>query len=112
MTSQQTHEGGSAQHRPGDDHHNDHWLELRVFAPRDPEERGFVFDRSTRVGAAAEKVAEDFGYASGNHTFQTRSDSVLDRELTLAARSRTSATGSKTASGGGPTGRCQGSLWT
>jgi hypothetical protein len=59
-------------------------LEVRVFAPRDPEERVFVFDHSIRVGGAAEKVAQEFGYAPGNHTFQTSRDEVLDRCLTLA----------------------------
>jgi hypothetical protein len=62
----------------------EHWLELRIFAPRDPEERVFVFDSSTPVGKAAREVATAFGYASGNHTFQTRDDDVLDRSLTLA----------------------------
>ncbi|MEZ0357997.1 hypothetical protein [Mycobacterium sp. SA01] len=63
----------------------EHWLEVRVFAPRDPEERTFVFDRTTTVGAAAEQVARDFGYAPGNHTFQTSTDDVLDRTVSLHA---------------------------
>jgi hypothetical protein len=80
------HTGGDSadQHHLGGDHKNGHWLELRVFAPRDPEERVFVFDSSTRVGEAAEKVAHDFSYAAGNFTFQTSNDEVLDRDLTLA----------------------------
>ena len=77
--------GDSAdQHHPDSDQKNGHWLELKVFAPRDPEEHVFVFDRSTGVGEAAEKVAHDFGYAAGNFTFQTSDDDVLDRNLTLA----------------------------
>lgn len=67
------------------EHEKDHWLELRVFAPRDPEERRFVFDTSIQVGAAAEQVAHEFGYARGNHTFQTSTDDVLDRTLPLGA---------------------------
>ena len=82
--SQQTHEAGADQHRPGGDDKDGHWLELRVFAPRDPEERVFVFDSSTRVGEAAERVAHEFGYAAGNFTFETSNDDVLDRNLTLA----------------------------
>jgi hypothetical protein len=82
--SQQTHEAGADQHRPGAEDKDGHWLELRVFAPRDPEERVFVFDSSTPVGEAAETVAREFGYAAGNFTFQTRNDDVLDRNLTLA----------------------------
>lgn len=73
---QHGHEGG---------HHGQHWVEIKVFAPRDPEERVFVFERSTTVGEAAKSVAEAFGYAPGNHTFQTRNDEVLDRSLTLKA---------------------------
>ncbi|WP_133697134.1 hypothetical protein [Mycobacterium sp. BK086] len=64
------------------DHHD--WLELRIFAPRDPEERTFVFDSTTVVGEAAREVATAFGYAEGNHTFQNRQDDVLDRTTTLA----------------------------
>jgi hypothetical protein len=60
------------------------WLELRVFAPRDPEERVFVFNGSDNVGKAAAEVAAAFGYAEGNHTFETRTDDVLDRSQTLA----------------------------
>ncbi|OBK22993.1 hypothetical protein [Mycobacterium asiaticum] len=69
----------------GANHHHHHdWLELRVFAPRDPQERTFVFDAATVVGDAALKVATAFGYAKGNHTFQNRHDEVLDRKATLA----------------------------
>lgn len=69
----------------GNDHHRHHdWLELRVFAPRDPEERTFVFDSTTVVGDAAHEVATAFGYAAGNHTFQNRNDDVLERTATLA----------------------------
>ena len=74
--------------QPEHDHHPEHeghWLELRVFAPREPEEHTFVFESSEQVGVAAEQVAKDFGYAPGNHTFQTREDDVLDRGLTLHA---------------------------
>ncbi|AFM20599.1 hypothetical protein Mycch_5997 (plasmid) [Mycolicibacterium chubuense NBB4] len=63
--------------------HGHDWLELRVFAPRDPEERVFVFDGSENVGKAAADVAAAFGYAEGNHTFETRTDDVLDRSHTL-----------------------------
>ncbi len=62
-----------------------HWLELRIFAPREPEEHTFVFESTQHVGLAAEQVAKDFGYAPGNHTFQTREDDVLERGLTLEA---------------------------
>ena len=65
--------------------HEEHWLELRIFAPRDPEERTFVFDRSIHVGVAAEEVAKEFGYAPGNHSFQTRKDVVLERTVSLEA---------------------------
>ena len=76
----------TSQGQPGHDGgHPGHWVEIKVFAPRDPEERVFVFERSTTVGDAAKSVAEAFGYAPGNHTFQTRHDEVLDRSLTLAA---------------------------
>lgn len=68
-----------------DSHRHEHWLELKVFAPRDPQERTFVFDASTEVGVAAAKVAQDFGYATGNHTFQTAKDDVLERGQSLAA---------------------------
>jgi hypothetical protein len=81
--SQQTDEAGADHHGPGE-HKDGHWLELRIFAPRDPEERVFVFESSTGVGEAAEKVAHEFGYAAGNFTFQTSNDDVLDRSLTLA----------------------------
>jgi hypothetical protein len=56
-----------------------------VFAPREPEEHTFVFESTERVGIAAEQVATAFGYVSGNHTFQTRDDSVLDRDISLKA---------------------------
>lgn len=84
MTIQQAHEEDPDQHRPGHERNQERWLELHVFAPRDPEERVFVFDRTTRVGEAAAQVAEKFGYAAGHHTFQTSDDDVLDRDLTLA----------------------------
>lgn len=83
MTDQQIHENDADQHRPGHGRNRAHWLELRVFAPRDPEERVFVFDSSTPVGKAAAQVAEKFGYAVGNHTFQTSDDEVVNRDLTL-----------------------------
>lgn len=82
--SQQTHEAAADQDPPGGEHGDGHWLELRIFAPRDPEERVFVFDSSIRVGEAAEKVAHEFDYAAGNFTFQTSNDDVLDRNLPLA----------------------------
>ena len=50
-----------------------------------PEEHTFVFESTQHVGLAAEQVAKDFGYAPGNHTFQTREDDVLERGLTLQA---------------------------
>jgi hypothetical protein len=71
--------------QPESDHHKEHWLELRIFAPRDPEERTFVFDREVHVGVAAEQVAKEFGYAPGTHSFQTRDDVVLERASTLEA---------------------------
>lgn len=54
-----------------------------VHAPKDPHPKRFRFELTETVGAAARIAAEAFGYEANAPSFQTESDDVLDRNLTL-----------------------------
>jgi hypothetical protein len=59
-------------------------LQVKVWAPRHPKPKNFIFKADTLVGAAAAEVASKFEYAAGNHTFQNEAEDLLDRDKTLA----------------------------
>jgi hypothetical protein len=71
--------------RPGDLHSEQLTVVVIVFAPKDPEPKRFRFRLDETVGEAAKFAAEKFGYEVGTPSFQTESDVVLDRTLTLRA---------------------------
>jgi hypothetical protein len=59
-------------------------LQVKAWAPRHPKPKNFTFKADTLVGAAAAEVADKFGYAVGNHTFQNEGEDLLDRNQSLA----------------------------
>jgi hypothetical protein len=71
------------------DHHGEEpkhgTIVVIVFAPRHPDPKRFRFKLSETVGEAAKTAAEKFGYEISTPSFQTKSDDVLDRNLTLEA---------------------------
>jgi hypothetical protein len=58
-------------------------LKVTVAAPRHPKPKKYTFKSTMLVGAAADVVAEDFGYATGTPTFQNSSENLLDRTKSL-----------------------------
>jgi len=60
-------------------------LEVTVFSPRQPEPVPFSFPNGMKVGAAAQLVAEKFGYAPGTPTFKNAEGETLDRDKPLRA---------------------------
>lgn len=67
----------------GHDGHGD--LNIKVFAPREPEPRLFSFPRPEHVGDAAASVAAAFGYQPGTPSLQASDGTVLPRDVSLAA---------------------------
>lgn len=68
---------------PGPADKPDKNLQVKVWAPRHPKPKNFTFKADTLVGAAADEVAEKFGYVVGNQTFQNEAEDLLDRNRTL-----------------------------
>jgi hypothetical protein len=67
------------------DKHDKQDLEVRVFAPRDPNDvRDFSFNKHTTVGDAASDAATQFGYEAGQPTF-SKDGTALDRTKQLVA---------------------------
>lgn len=68
---------------PGGKDKPDKKVKIRVSAPRHPKPKNYNFEATMLVGAAADQVAEDFGYAGGRPTFQSDDDVLLDRDKSL-----------------------------
>lgn len=59
-------------------------ITLVVYVPREDEPKTFTFDKTTKVGAAAQEIAQAFGYDGEGFTLQ-RGDKVLDSKKPLMA---------------------------
>ena len=60
-------------------------INITVYAPRSTEPKTFIWDKTFKVGDAADEAALAFGYSSGTHSFQNEDDEVLDRQKPFVA---------------------------
>lgn len=62
----------------------DNQISVTVHAPRSLEPKSFTWEKTTKVGDAAQQAAQAFGYAGGTPTLQ-KGTSILDRNKPLVA---------------------------